>query len=222
MASAADRGLLFGLLALRNGLINRGQLVAAFQAWTLDKSQRLADILLGRGDLNATQHDLLEALAGQHDQKQGDLEKSLAALPTGKFIRESLAGLAATDIEATLGHAGSAHPETHTYDVDLDRTTDYSFGSATSNGQRFRILRPHARGGLGEVFVAVDNELHRQVALKQILEKHADDPISRERFIAEAEITGALEHPGRGPGLRPGGARSREQKRLACRPKRWA
>ena len=34
------------------------------------------------------------------------------------------------------------------------------------------------------------------MALKQILEKHADDPVSRERFVAEAEITGAIEHPG--------------------------
>ena len=57
-------------------------------------------------------------------------------------------------------------------------------------------LRPHARGGLGEVFVALDAELHREVALKQILEKHADDPVSRQRFVAEAEITGGLEHPG--------------------------
>src|SRR5206468_2664422 len=55
---------------------------------------------------------------------------------------------------------------------------------------------PHARGGLGAVFVAVDNELHREVALKQILDTHADDPTSRQRFLLEAEVTGALEHPG--------------------------
>ena len=52
------------------------------------------------------------------------------------------------------------------------------------------------RGGLGEVFVTLDVELHREVALKQILEKHADNPVSRQRFVAEAEITGGLEHPG--------------------------
>jgi serine/threonine protein kinase len=46
------------------------------------------------------------------------------------------------------------------------------------------------------VFVALDAELHREVALKQILERHADDPASRQRFVAEAEITGGLEHPG--------------------------
>ena len=63
-------------------------------------------------------------------------------------------------------------------------------------GQRFRVLRPHATGGLGAVFVALDAELNREVALKQILDRHADDPVSRRRFLIEAEITGGLEHPG--------------------------
>jgi serine/threonine protein kinase len=65
-----------------------------------------------------------------------------------------------------------------------------------SAGKRFRILRPHARGGLGEVFVARDEELHREVALKEMQERHAASPQMRARFLVEAEITGGLEHPG--------------------------
>ena len=34
-----DRDLLLGLLALQNGLIDQGTLVAAFQAWTRDKAR---------------------------------------------------------------------------------------------------------------------------------------------------------------------------------------
>src|SRR5437763_10274012 len=32
--------------------------------------------------------------------------------------------------------------------------------------------------------------------MKQILDHHAHDPVSRTRFVLEAEITGGLEHPG--------------------------
>jgi hypothetical protein len=53
MAGEADRYLLFGLLALRNILIDHARLVAAFQAWTLDKSGSLAEQLVARGDLDA-------------------------------------------------------------------------------------------------------------------------------------------------------------------------
>jgi serine/threonine protein kinase len=66
----------------------------------------------------------------------------------------------------------------------------------TSAGLRFRILRPHAQGGLGQVSVALDSELRREVALKEIQTRYADDPVSRARFLREAEITGGLEHPG--------------------------
>ena len=38
--------------------------------------------------------------------------------------------------------------------------------------------------------------MNREVAVKQILDSHADDPASRARFVLEAEITGGLEHPG--------------------------
>jgi Flp pilus assembly protein TadD/tRNA A-37 threonylcarbamoyl transferase component Bud32 len=61
---------------------------------------------------------------------------------------------------------------------------------------RYRRLRAHARGGLGEVFVALDGELSREVALKEIQDRFADHPGHRARFLREAEVTGKLEHPG--------------------------
>src|SRR5262249_53452540 len=63
-------------------------------------------------------------------------------------------------------------------------------------GRRFRVLRPHARGGLGEVFVARDEELRREVALKRLRPEVSDDLASLCRFLREVEITGRLEHPG--------------------------
>ena len=74
---------------------------------------------------------------------------------------------------------------------------------------RFQVLWPHARGGLGQIFVAQDLQLHRRVALKEILPELAENPNSRARFLIEAEITGNLEHPGIVPvyaqGERPDG-----------------
>jgi serine/threonine-protein kinase len=63
-------------------------------------------------------------------------------------------------------------------------------------GARYRPLRLHAQGGLGEVYLARDEELSREVALKRMRRPRATDAGSRRRFLREGEITGGLEHPG--------------------------
>ena len=112
MAAAADRHLLFGLLALQNGLIDQGQLILAFQAWIRDKSKSLADQLVARGDLDADARAGLDAIVALHVKKHGDVEKSLAAVPAGKSTRESLARLGDPDIEGTLNHVASGRGST--------------------------------------------------------------------------------------------------------------
>jgi eukaryotic-like serine/threonine-protein kinase len=67
---------------------------------------------------------------------------------------------------------------------------------STQAALRFSIKRFHAQGGMGEVLLARDEELHRDVALKQLKPRFSNSDQSRARFVAEAEITGALEHPG--------------------------
>src|SRR6516165_2040375 len=135
-AIAADRNLLFGLLALQIGLIDQSKLVAAFQAWTLDKARSLADHLVARGDLDSEQRALLVAVVAQHLKKHGDAEKSLAAIPARCSTRESLAQLGDPDIEGTLGRVGSGSTQQDGED-DADRTATYTVRSATADGQRF-------------------------------------------------------------------------------------
>ncbi|MCD0462181.1 protein kinase [Roseiconus lacunae] len=62
--------------------------------------------------------------------------------------------------------------------------------------KRFEIRSRHAVGGLGEVYIAWDNQLARTVALKQIRPEWADNDDAAARFRREAELTGYLEHPG--------------------------
>ena len=187
------RNLLFGLLALQNGVVTRDQLVMAFTVWTAAPGKPLADLLSEQGALCPGHRPLLDALVDAHVKLHGgDPEKSLAALDLNRLTREGLAAAGGPVVEATLARVGSGSGS----DGDADRTASYAVGAATADGYRFRVLRPHARGGFGAVYVALDTELNREVALKQILEHHADDPVSRQRFLVEAQITGGLEHPG--------------------------
>jgi eukaryotic-like serine/threonine-protein kinase len=64
---------------------------------------------------------------------------------------------------------------------------------ATVSG--FRILRPRFRR-LGSVFLVLDAEPHREVALKQMCDNNDCDPDSRQRFLLEAEVIDCMEHSG--------------------------
>jgi serine/threonine protein kinase/formylglycine-generating enzyme required for sulfatase activity len=189
--TGADRNLLLGILALQNNFITRQQLLTAFDQWTTDKSRSLGEILENLGAITADRRLLLEALMAEHLKlHDNDAENSLADLTPVGSVSEDLKRLGDVDVDASLAHVSLARGD------DPNTTLPWTVGESTSAGVRFRILRPHARGGLGEVYVARDEELHREVALKEIQERHAHDPNSRSRFLLEAEITGGLEHPG--------------------------
>jgi len=63
-------------------------------------------------------------------------------------------------------------------------------------GERYRLGERIARGGMGSVYRAVDENLGRQVAVKVLRRELADDPTFLERFRREARAAAALSHPG--------------------------
>lgn len=69
------------------------------------------------------------------------------------------------------------------------------FGQAVV-GPRYRILRPFAQGGLGAIYVAYDEALHREVALKELRVLNETNSTAKEYFLREARITALLDHPG--------------------------
>jgi serine/threonine-protein kinase len=60
----------------------------------------------------------------------------------------------------------------------------------------YALVRQHAAGGIGRVWLARDERLRREVALKELLPEQGPSAAARQRFLLEARITGQLEHPG--------------------------
>ncbi len=166
--SGTARDLMLAMIALERGLVDVRRLVAAFRVWNCSPGLAMGEVLVSQGAVDARGLMLLEALAAEH-RARGPEE-----YPAG-------AGLVAD----TVAYEGPP--------LSLD-----GVAPAGDPGwrDRFQIVRRHARGGLGEVFVAVDPELERRVALKELRDHHAHDPMSQARFLLEARLTGRLEHPG--------------------------
>ena len=59
----------------------------------------------------------------------------------------------------------------------------------------FRILEQIGSGGMGVVYRARDEHLHRDVAIKVLPESVLGDENARKRFRAEARSLSALNHP---------------------------
>jgi len=185
-SSVADRNLLFGVLAVQLDFINREALVAAMTAWSLDKKRPLGEILLEQKRLTPEQLQALDRLLEVHVHDHDDDPKSsLHAVSTHASLAPMFEGVEDSEVQVSLAEFGEAglNGATHAY-------------TANDPGCRFQILRPHAKGNLGQVFVAEDGELHREVALKEVQSRWSCDSTSYRRFVLEAEITGGLEHPG--------------------------
>jgi serine/threonine-protein kinase len=62
-------------------------------------------------------------------------------------------------------------------------------------GDRYTLLEVLGGGGMGRVYLAHDNVLDREVALKVLREQYADDEGFVERFRREAKNAASLNHP---------------------------
>src|SRR5262249_8765730 len=65
-----------------------------------------------------------------------------------------------------------------------------------TSSDRFRLIRRPDGGGQGDIYIARDEELQRDVAVKRIKDQYSDDWSRKAVLIREALITGSLDHPG--------------------------
>ena len=108
MSASADRNLLFGILAVQLDFVTRDALIAAMNAWVLDKAKPLGDILRDQGHLTAER----AATARRPGRRAPAAARQRpAAEPGGRCrrseptLRQQLAALPDGDVQA-LDRAG--------------------------------------------------------------------------------------------------------------------
>jgi serine/threonine protein kinase/tetratricopeptide (TPR) repeat protein len=190
----AERNLLFGVLAVKTELIEPAQLADAYRAWAAHPDTPLGDFLLERGVLapGAKEHveDLVQSKLGEH---AGDVRATLRSVDAGTW--QSLLSLNESSWDGTIAGL-DLPPAVDAHAATCFRATDAPPATPVPAGERYRRLHLHAAGGIGQVWLARDQNLERDVALKELRPESTRHPGVRTRFVEEARVTGQLEHPG--------------------------
>ena len=190
-----NRDLLVAILAVLTESIPREGLAAILSSWSHDRQTPLAQLLRQASGLDDEKFRELQSLAAVHLKANGgDIRRSLYSLNAQALTIEVLTAIDDGGLRLTLSK---------TFGCDATLPTDQGAGPAgptqsghLQDGQRFTLIRPHASGGIGQVWLARDSELQRDVAIKEIQPRFAESADQRARFLLEAEVTGNLEHPG--------------------------
>jgi len=95
-----------------------------------------------------------------------------------------------TPDELTLTNVSPVRPG----DPDEHLSLAPGFSSGQILAERYEVERFLARGGMGEVYQVHDRELGESVALKTILPRSANDPMTLDRFRREIQIARKVSH----------------------------
>jgi serine/threonine protein kinase/formylglycine-generating enzyme required for sulfatase activity len=188
----SDTNLLFGILAVKMNFVRPDDLLEAMGIWFLNRQRTLGEILTERLAISPKECDLLDSMVRESQARQGQLAKPITDdRPKGLAKLCELIGAngSGDDDNAQLTTAPGQS-------TDAEATTDWPERRDGHRSERYLVIRPHAKGGIGKVSVALDVQLNREVALKELLDEHLEKHDSRLRFLLEAEVTARLEHPG--------------------------
>jgi serine/threonine-protein kinase len=195
-----DQEMLLAVLATLTDTIPEATVAGVVTQWSEDPSRSLTQMLRDQAGLDEQQLQALQRIVAAHwESCRHDFRLSLAAWdvatvpPEGRTEphlsggSDRLGDVLARYIERTPPVEGSLEAE------GVGSPKDFP---GSPSDFRYQPLRSHAKGGIGEVWLARDRELQREVALKKLQGRYADRGDLRARFLLEAEITGKLEHPG--------------------------
>ncbi len=198
-------GVLVGQLAIARGLVTLRQVLMASQ---VAAGRELGQVLVDMGALTEHAHArLLEDIDTMGPTELTDElnDASTLVLESIHNTRSSFPRLdpipPLTPKPPTLSDGVPSKP---TFDnvegsfAGVQRVTNPRVVTADTPGlsERYDFKEKLGLGGMGEVWLARDTTMLRDVALKILRADHHDDAEMRERLEIEAKVTGILEHPG--------------------------
>ena len=189
MNPSSDKNLLFALIAHHNGYITMEQFFEAAAVWNKEPKRDLGEILVEKKFLDEVERFNIQGIVEDRLRRQGGVDNTLSFM-----------------IESGSVPQGDSLPEDWKGKIDAinqaihDKTPPNppNFGTPEENPgiHRYIIRKTLGHGGQGYVWEAIDTELNRRVALKNIVPKLSSDPLHQELLIDEARKTGKLRHRG--------------------------
>ncbi|MBI2422945.1 MAG: protein kinase [Candidatus Hydrogenedentes bacterium] len=197
-----DRNLLFGVFAVRLKGISPQNLMDAAAQWALDPSRDISERLVEAKIITMQDREvLLQLVDGAIQAHGGRSEDALHSLGGMKAVEDSFMGsLQETAEGLSWAIATKAAP--------LGQFRQQELPIVREVPGRYTRPSERARGGMGRVLIVHDEQLEREIVLKELLpsksasggEDLPPTPVRRTgellaRFLREAKVTGQLEHP---------------------------
>jgi len=185
-----ERSLLFGVVAFQNGAVDAAGLAETYKAWAAERTLPLADLFVNRGLITDEQRIAVEKMVvNELEIHGGDPRAALEATIDGRSL-DAIRDIAVSNgsLEAKL-NLPSRVKAGHVVVAKL-------LPGEVESRERYTLTHLHAKGGMGQVWLARDTSLGRQIALKELRPDQAGNSIVCSRFLYEAKITAQLEHPG--------------------------
>lgn len=168
---------------MQSDLIDVREFVDACTLWSSRKESSLADILIQNGWLQEEDRSHVDYLLARRVKKLGgDVRETLSKMPD--VAKSALESISSPAIHESLQGLGS------------DTVSVVKETRLPGDQERVVLKGLHSTGGIGQVWIAEDQILHREIALKELKPTQTQSVRNRERFFREAQLTAQLEHPG--------------------------
>ena len=185
-----DLDLLFGTLAVEAGFISASQFQTAYEFFRDYGVATLAQVLLEQRLITPLVRAEIDQLVRVRlDDHKGSIREVISSI---KNV-QTQAVLQALE-ERKLGGTVVYNPNSPAQ-VDDRHVLVETVHWQSEARSRYTLTRVHGKGGLGQVWLAIDTHLNREVALKEVLPRKQSDLETTSRLMKEAQITGQLEHP---------------------------